>query len=437
MNLTEDRLRAALLQTAEQIPPDAVPPLNLPADELPSVGAGRLPRAARLPQAARLPRSAGKRRWLPALAAAAAVVLIGVLSVTLTGGPHEVAPIGPPVPAYLAQFPPYYVALQQWPGCDACARGSGDDNTNPDRAVVRSTMTGKTLATIAVPRPYATFAFVQGTADDRTFVLGAQRLSTFNAPATKLYLLRLNPSARAGNRAQLSALPVPLLPTGSGYELGWFALSPNGHLLATISTKTATNNPTQLQVFDLVTGTSRTWVLPAWAERLDTYRDVTGPPTWRPDSRTLAFFNRAAAGSAELVLLNTDASAASFGADTRSVPLPKPPQGYEVTFGPDAPLLTADGQHVIESLVNLREVAHPPAGPLYAFALDVVNLRTGAVTRLRQHILMPFVLASDPSGSAVIAAEADLPPVGKRFVVWTAHGTTPIYMPADTIAVAW
>jgi len=425
MNLTERHLRAAMLETAEEIPADAVPPLELRADDLYRTRARR-------------PWSAGRpARWLPALAATAAVCLIIGLSVTLAGGRHPTPPISPFAASAIAQFPPYYVAVQQSPGCNTCAQGSGADLTNPDRAVVVSTMTGNTVAAVAVPKPYATFAFVQGTADDRVFILGAQRLSTFRAPATKLYLLRFNPSAPAGKRTHLTALPIPLLPTESGYELCWFALSPNGLLLATISTKAGPNSPTKLQVFNLVTGGSRTWVLPDWAGRLDTYQDVTGPPTWDTDSRTLAFFSRGTAGYADLVLLDTSATAASFAADTRSVQLPKPPGTDEIIYGPDYPLLTPDGEHIIESLVNQREAAHPPSGPSHAFALDIVNMRTGAVTRLQQHSRLFYVLASDPSGSAVIAAISSLPPYAAGIVVWTAHGTVPIHVPADTIAVAW
>jgi hypothetical protein len=408
VNLTEDRLRAALLDTAEEIPPGAVPPLDLPSDDLP-----RHP-----------------RRWLPALAAAAAVFLTVGLSVALAGGPpRPKAPGSSQAASALAPFPPYYVALQQ--------TGSGNYSTNPDDALVNSTMTGSTLATVAVPRPYGTFAFVQGTANPREFILGAQRLSTFNAP-TRLYLLRLDPSARAGSRAHLSPLRVPLLPTGRGYELCWIALSPNGHLLATIKTTTAHNNPTVLQVFNLATSKSRTWVLPDWAGREDTVVDFAGPPTWDTDSRRLAFFSLSKGGFLDLVQFDTSGPAASFGADTRSTPLPRPPAADTLIFLPGSPLLTPDGQHVIESMVNTREANHPPSGPLYAFAMKNVNLRTGAVTSLQRHGLIPYVLASDPSGSAVIVglgSGAPLYPSG--FAVWTARGATPIQLPSGLIAVAW
>jgi len=419
MNRTEDRLRIALLETAEQIPPSAVPPLELP-DEVVGRVRGSHRRLGGPP-----------RRWPSALAAAAAVCLIIGLPVALAGGKGRVVPARPF--GLLAQFPPYYVALQQAPGCGPCAPDNARYSTNQDRAVMQSTVTGNTLATIAAPKPYGTFAFVQGTANSRDFILGAQRLSDgFPYPATKLYLLHLNPSAKPGHRARLTALPVPLLPGASSYELTWLALSPNGHLLATISTRAANNIPTKLRVFDLVTGRSRTWVLPKWAP---SYRDVAGPPSWSTDSRTLAFFDRTMARSAELVLLDTSAPAADFSTDSRFVSLPRPPGTDEFSFLPDAPLLTPDSQHVIESVINPREIT--PRGPEDAFALNVVNLRTGKVTQIRQHSQIFYVLATDPSGSAVIVATGNLPPFAKSFAIWTAHGTTPIQLPADTIAVAW
>jgi hypothetical protein len=414
MTRTEDRLRAALLDTAEQIPPGGVPPLELPAE-----APGRERYGSRRP-------GGQPRRWPAAVATAAAVCLIIALSVMLTGKPRQAAPTGPTT--QLAQFPPYYVALQQ--------SGGGEYWTNPERAVVLSTLTGTTLATIAVPKPYGTFALVHGTADDRDFILGAQRLADVSDPypGTKLYLLRLNPSARPGHQAQLTALAVPLL-GGHGYELGWTALSPNGQLLAAISTTTATNNPTLLRVYNLGTGASRTWVLPRWVQKYDSFQDAAGPPSWSTDSRTIAFFDRTKAGAAELVLLDTRAFEASFFAESRSVPLPRPPRTNEISFLAGVPLLTADGQHVLEEMINLRELS-PSSGPYHAFALDLVNLRTGRVSQLRHRSEIFDVLGSDPSGSAVIVTEINLP-LADGILAWTAHGTTPIEVPANTIAVAW
>jgi hypothetical protein len=421
MNITEDRLRAALLETAEEVPSGAVPPLELPA-EIPGSLRGSGHRPSRQP-----------RRLPAALAAAAAVCLIITLPLTLTGGPGQVAST-----RLLAQFPSYYVALQR-SGCDFWSPCNGDYSTDPDRAVVASTLTGSTLTTVTPPKPYGTFAFVQGTANDHDFVLGAQRLTDDkpgNYPATRLYLLRLNPSARPGHQALLTALPVPLLPGMRGYELCWIALSPDGHRLAAISTTTATNNPTQLRVFNLVTGTSRTWLLPSWAERGDTYSDVAGPPSWSADSRTLAFFDRTSTRTAEVVLLDTSAGAASFTADSRFVKLPELPRTEEFSFLPDSPLLTPDGKHVLEEVINLRE-ANARSRPFDPFALDVVNLDTGAVRQLRAHSQIFYTEASDASGRAVIVAIGSVPPGAASFVAWTPQGTTPIQVPAGTIGIAW
>jgi len=70
---------------------------------------------------------------------------------------------------------------------------------------------------------------------------------------------------------------------------------------------------------------------------------------------------RAGPDRSELVLLNTSAPSASFGADSRTVSLPRPPRGDEVSFLPDSPLLTPDGEHVPEEAINLRAANARPA----------------------------------------------------------------------------
>ena len=75
-------------------------------------------------------------------------------------------PGGPAGPASgtsaLRSVPPYYIAL------------AGQPDT-PEHAVIRASATGAVLATVKPPRPYRSFTFVSGAADDRTFVLAAQR----------------------------------------------------------------------------------------------------------------------------------------------------------------------------------------------------------------------------------------------------------------------
>src|SRR5262249_5122176 len=70
----------------------------------------------------------------------------------------------PPGPrSALHKAPPYFVELPP------------QELIYARTALVRSTVTGRVLTTVSPPRPYKIFTFVSGTADDRTFVLAAQR----------------------------------------------------------------------------------------------------------------------------------------------------------------------------------------------------------------------------------------------------------------------
>src|SRR5215831_17334890 len=138
MNTLEDKVRLALRDTGEEISPRSVPPLRL-----------RDTRRARLPQ---IPGRWGT--WLTPLAAAAAVAAVVAASLgiattfhghTRATGPATAprwngSPVGPP--SALRKVPKYFVAL------------FGQTQSEGDyRAVVRSTVTGRTLATVTPPRP--------------------------------------------------------------------------------------------------------------------------------------------------------------------------------------------------------------------------------------------------------------------------------------------
>jgi hypothetical protein len=208
MNTMEDRLRAALEETAEEISPHGVPPL-------------RLNRARRLG----LPGFGDRHRWAAWLAplAAAAAVAIVIMAATAVSGT-----IGrgrqPPTATGTAGLPPYYVALR-FSSQNRCCRA--DQPLVPKtRAVVVSTATGAVLTSIAPPGRHTTFVGVTGAADDGTFVLAVQQYGSTSP--TRFYLLRITPlgpsplrtvaptgSPKPFRTIPPTGSPSPYIPTGS------------------------------------------------------------------------------------------------------------------------------------------------------------------------------------------------------------------------------
>lgn len=234
-----DKLRAALRNTADEIPAEA-PPLQL--SSWPAArrnGSGRDPRP-------------GWRAWTAPLASAVLVVAVIAVSVALAVGVrHQPATSGQASPDGV---PPYYVALTV-PGTYTDIYTGGDGTA----AEVRATATGAVLARITVPKPYVQFAAVTAAADDRTFVLVAEEKS--NPPASlvqyyrpsRFYLLHFDP---ASGRASLRALPAAFIPANN--EVCSVALSPDGTLLAADIGGDCYQGA-RLRVFDLATGNVRVW----------------------------------------------------------------------------------------------------------------------------------------------------------------------------------
>jgi hypothetical protein len=395
MNLTEEQLRSALHDTAEEIPASRVPPLRLPA----GARAGRPGRGAR------------PGRWLPAVAAAIAVTAIAVVSVVLGGRNPQPASPGAGLPR---QLPAYYVALQKLPG-----RGY---LSPPDKAVIRSSATGRTLATIRVPAGYGTFARVLGGGNDRDFVLTAQQLEPWKNPphpASRLYLLRIRPSGAGRVKATLTALSDQPL---EGHQVAIaMALSPDGSRLAVLSTQEPDVHPMTLHVYDLRTGTGRAWAM--------SYSYFQGASMqWASDDRTLAVEKFGPDGTA---LLNTAAAGTSFGADSRRLRLPAPAATVVQTG-----LLMSDGRHIAIRLFYGTTRAGDPD----AYGLDVLDAATSAVTPIR-HRVQPFGLQWwNASGSAFVISDLNHPvsKTGKMVLyLWTARSTQRFLLPAQTMQVSW
>ena len=240
MTALQDKLRAALRETADEIPAQA-PPLDLSPQ----------------PRASRGGRNARWRAWAAPLAAAALVLAAvgGSLAVAAnlrhqpaTAGPQA----GPGVPAY-------YVALITAKPQSDVANDLGSSSLTDSAAELRSTQTGAVLARITPPKPYVSFTGVTAAAGDRTFVLSAQGPQPSIVPpfpAQRFFLLRIDPAARAGARMTLTALPAADVP--AGYGIRDMALSPDGTRLAA-QIGDSLGYAEELDVFDLATGTERAW----------------------------------------------------------------------------------------------------------------------------------------------------------------------------------
>lgn len=321
MNSTEDRARAAMRAIADTIaeaPPLRLAPATEPArdgaggsaapagEQVPvtepatsrdaTAPAGRGRRApgrrghAGYPRAGRPPRRRpeGRRLWsvLAPLAAAAVIAVVALTLSLVRGGPDSVVaaretagsasasspstvPAGPgsaasdPVPAY-------YVAWMQ---------------ARDPFLVVGDTQTGKHLATIGGLPGVRLLGVYGGAADDKTFLVAAQRAAAHGvAGGTAWYLLRISPGN--AREAEFSALPVPLV---SG-QLAGAALSPDGTRLAI-----ATANPTTLRVYSVAGAAEGSWQAAAPGKISAATGQAAGWPStamtlrWSPDGRQVGF----------------------------------------------------------------------------------------------------------------------------------------------------
>ena len=288
----EDRVRAATHARAALV--RDVCPLDLPAVP------GRATRARH------------RVAWTAPIAAAAAIVIVAAGSVAAgswlagsgNGRSSNPAVLKPRASAgSFTGVPAYYVAVE-----------------NPSLAVVRATATGATLARVTTRTP---FVGVTGAADDRTFVLDAQRqvvgatVRWLGQP--EFSLLRLS---AAGAEESFTRLTIPALPEGTAVT--GLALSPDGSKLAVEVDSGNFGQPGLLEigVYTLATGAFRTWSTHGSTDPVDPYgftgSGVDGSQTisWAADSTTLAFdwANRSYVG---VRLLDTAASGDNLIVDSR------------------------------------------------------------------------------------------------------------------------
>jgi hypothetical protein len=253
---------------------------------------------------------ARRRKWsglLVPLAAAAAVTCVVAASLAIGAAFHgHSRPAGPapapqsyPSPAPLRPAPLRAAALRQVPPYFAELTLTAPVQVMGGEAVVvRSTLTGHVLATVTPPRPYQIFTWVSVAADDRTFVLAAQRYwpiasgqaglpaqNRDNTTPTVFFTMTFDPATRT---ARLARLAVP--ETIPSAQLAGMTVSPDG-------TRLALDLRQSIQVVTLATGAIRSWAWPGggW---IGNSKPVGQIFSWTADGTTLAFPQRNGSGGA-------------------------------------------------------------------------------------------------------------------------------------------
>jgi hypothetical protein len=414
VNTLEGRLRAELQAESELIGPGGIPPLSLPA------GNGR--------QAARRP-ARGRRRWpawLTPLAAAAAVlaVVAGALTVTRmnSSGPAQ----RPATATPYSRLPSYYAVTVSGNVVSYTSGGTQYASQVLGRSVqIRVTATGRLAATVRPPGPDNDFAVLSGSADGRTFVLGAERYWGFrgaNSPLTgaldqaaalRFVVLHVTPDGDV--RQSGLSLPFAVRP---GQQPS-IALSPDGARLAVAYG--GGGQAAIVRVITLATGQVWEWRWPQvrWTPL------IQGQGSWTADGRTLAiqewYVSRNIAGKTPPTGV-PDGTTLIRLVDTAVPPGAAPPGKLLALAAPaglSAPwgaFLTPDGSELIATTGAAALGAISTGKAVGGFA--VYSARTGALIGIQgrwtwttgqpqvgNHLPLTAVAWSDWSGSRLLVIQ--------------------------------
>jgi hypothetical protein len=407
----EDRVRAATRARTAQI--RDVRPLDLPAVS------GRAPRA---------------RRWIAWAAPVGAAAAVAALALSLAAVRHlpnapaaPAAPVG--LPAVSGTLPEYYAALDDPSGpITQIMRGQHE---TPVSVRVGDDRTGKLLATVNPPDG-ETFAGLTAAADDRTFVVAAERFPVQSLyPSVNpvaWYLVRLTPGS--AHPVTLTRLPIPGEPAGT--QVSAIALAPDGRELAVMFQQnvwSGKTGPLTIRLDSLATGTSlRTWTVDTkgMPAGLGWYygRYSNSALTWLNGGRTLAVIdgiNTSASGPpftfgfSQVTIRTVDAGSPSGNLLANSKVVFHLPN----SAGCDTVQLTDDGKTVLcgEAGGNTAKRSAMYAPKFVAYSVATGESRLLYQLKGAYEAGLADVLWASPTGSALfgaVYAEATWPHTGAR-----------------------
>jgi len=309
-------------------------------------------------------------------------------------------------PAALRRVPRYFAAL---------TRTAEVQVMGGEAAVVRSTLTGHVLATVTPPRPYQIFTWVSAAADDRTFVLAAQRYWLIgsgqaglpaqdrdNTAPTVFFRMTFDP---ATHTAKLARLAVP--ETIPAAQLAGMTVSPDG-------TRLALDLRQSIQVVTLATGAIRSWAWPGGGS-IGNVKPFGQVFSWTADGTTLEFkqWDGGSPDTANIRLLDTAAPGTTLASS--KIVLTFPDAG---ALGANT-LLTPDGTKIITATPQgITEFSARTGQPILSedqFQFDWQKLGWAA---------------GPPWQEALWAG-----PAGQALVVWDPRGKPGRYGPGNILGV--
>jgi hypothetical protein len=268
MNRTEERLRDALSASAGRVSDSKLRPF---------------PESERAPEPGPERWAKRNRKWLAPAGAAIAVLVVVALAVVATSGNHPAGPVAGRAAASPQSAPPKYYAEVE-------GKIYSGRNT---QVVIRSTATGAVVARIANPviagRPKLSPLSVAAAAGDRTFYAVYSEDAYMGTGDLVIYRFQVTAPGTVTGLAEINGGLI----TGQNilFNLGGFAVSPDGSQLALAVAATSANDSASAVAGEILVINPQTGAHTIWRGGMDRAGQILDivNVSWTGDGKFLAY----------------------------------------------------------------------------------------------------------------------------------------------------